>query len=341
MAMIRVAVVGGRGYTGGELLRLLYNHPDVEIQQITSRQDRGRPVAEVHPALVGLLEHTLIEPEIERLAEADVVFFATPNGTAMHYAEPLLQAGKVVIDLAADFRLRDPKLWQRWYGVEHAAPHLLKEAVYGLPERHRARIKKAKLVANPGCYPTAVQLGLLPLVENDLIGGKVIADCKSGTSGAGRKAETRLLFSECGEQFSAYAASGHRHLPEITQELGLELIFVPHLVPMVRGIHATLYVPLKQETALRELQSLYEKRYRKEPFVEVLPVGSHPGTGHVRGSNRCLLALHQPPGDPSHLIVLSVIDNLVKGAAGQAIQNMNLILNLPETCGLPREALFP
>ncbi len=339
--MARVAVVGGSGYTGVELLRLLLGHPEVELFRVTSRQEAGWAIGELYPSLAGLLENRFTKPKPELLAEADVVFFATPNGTAMRYAEALLERGVLVIDLAADFRLKDPDLWRRWYGGDHVAPHLLEKAVYGLPERYRDRIQRAELIANPGCYPTAVQLGLLPLVESGLIGGRVVADCKSGASGAGRKAEPRLLMSECGEQLSAYAASGHRHLPEIVQELGIELTFVPHLVPMVRGLHATLYVPLKAPSDLSELQALYEARYAPEPFVQVLPPGSHPGTGHVRGSNRCLIALHQLPESPEQLIVLAVIDNLIKGAAGQAIQNMNLALGLPETMGLPKIALFP
>lgn len=339
--MVKVAVVGGSGYTGSELLRLLVGHPEVELVAVTSRSAAGRPIGDLYPALSGLLEIAFEEPELDRLCRAEVVFFATPNGTAMHAAPALLEAGCLVIDLAADFRLKDPELWKRWYGSEHAAPHLLEEAVYGLPEKNREEIKKARLIANPGCYPTAVQLGLLPLVEEGLVGGRVVADCKSGASGAGRQAEARLLLAECGEQLSAYAASGHRHLPEMVQELGIELTFVPHLVPMSRGILATLYVPLTSPLPLAELQERYREHYKEEPFVQILPPGSHPGTGQVRGSNRCLIALHQPPGSEEMVIVLSVIDNLVKGAAGQAIQNMNLALSLPEEMGLPKTALFP
>jgi N-acetyl-gamma-glutamyl-phosphate reductase len=275
-----------------------------------------------------------------------VVFFATPNGIAMRLAEPLLERGAKVIDLAADFRLSDPAVWEQWYGEPHVCPDLLHEAVYGLPEVNRERIRSARLVANPGCYPTAVQLGLLPLVEQRLVRlDSIIADAKSGVSGAGRKAEIPMLMSETGESFKAYAVAGHRHLPEIRQ--GLEqacgepvgLTFVPHLVPMIRGIHATLYAQLASSAALA-LQQVYEARYRGEPFVDVLPAGSHPDTRNVRGSNRCQIAVHRPQGGDT-VVILSVIDNLVKGAAGQAVQNMNLMFGLEETAGLGAIGVYP
>jgi N-acetyl-gamma-glutamyl-phosphate reductase len=275
------------------------------------------------------------------------VFFATPNGTAMLMAKALLERGVKVIDLSADFRLKDSKEWEKWYGMEHACPELLEEAVYGLPEVNRAAIKSARLLACPGCYPTSVQLGFIPLIENGLVDSShLIADVKSGVSGAGRKAELATLMSETGESFKAYAVSGHRHLPEIT--LGLQsvagksigLTFVPHLTPMIRGIHATLYAQSSGNTSLDELQALYEQRYANELFVDVLPQGSHPDTRNVRGSNMCQIAVHQPQGSQT-IVVLSVIDNLVKGAAGQAIQNMNLMFGFPENAGLKVLALYP
>ena len=341
--MIKAAVVGGTGYTGVELMRLLARHPQVRIDMATSRGEAGRSVSEVYPSLLGVVDLDFCEPDMNRLQECDVVFFATPNGTAMQFAEGLLAKGRVVIDLAADFRLRDARLWERWYGQPHACPHLLEQAVYGLPEFNREQIRKARLIACPGCYPTAVQLGLLPLLTQDLVAvDDLIADCKSGVSGAGRKAQLSALMAESGESFKAYAASGHRHHPEICQGLQamcgkpVGLTFVPHLVPMIRGIHATLYVLPNAEM---DYQALFEACYSKEPFVDVLPAGSHPDTGDVRGANRCQIALHQPGG--KRLIVLSVIDNLVKGAAGQAVQNMNLVFGFAETLGLEEIALYP
>jgi N-acetyl-gamma-glutamyl-phosphate reductase len=286
-------------------------------------------------------------PDVENLAECDVVFFATPNGTAMLMAQQLLARGVKVIDLSADFRLKNVQEWQHWYGMEHACPDLIKEAVYGLPEVNREAIKNTHLLACPGCYPTAVQLGFLPLIEQGIIDVQhLIADVKSGVSGAGRKAELATLMSETGESFKAYAVSGHRHLPEIKQGLALSakqavgLTFVPHLLPMIRGIHATLYAPLQPEISLEEIQTLFETRYAEEPFVDVLPLGSHPDTRNVRGSNNCQIALFQPQGEKT-LVILSVIDNLVKGAAGQAVQNMNLMFGFVENEGLHTIALYP
>jgi len=343
--MIRVGIVGGTGYTGVELLRLLALHPEVEIVAITSRSEAGVAVADLFPSLRHRVDLRFTEPDLGRLAECDAVFFATPNGTAMTMAPALLAAGTRVIDLAADFRLRDAAEWEDWYGMPHACPDLLAEAVYGLPELNRDRIAEARLVANPGCYPTAVLLGFMPLVETGLVDtGSLIADAKSGVSGAGRKASVPTLLAECGESFKAYGVPGHRHLPEIRQALGwmaggeVGLTFVPHLLPMIRGIHATLYASLVGEPG--DLQSLFEQRYAGEPFVDVLPAGSHPETRTVRGVNHCRLAVHRPQGGDT-LVVLSVIDNLTKGAAGQAVQNLNLLYGLPETLGLEGIALLP
>ncbi|VAW73052.1 N-acetyl-gamma-glutamyl-phosphate reductase [hydrothermal vent metagenome] len=343
--MIKVGVVGGTGYTGVELLRLLAQHSGVQLEMVTSRGEAGKPVADLFPNLRGHIDLEFSEPDSERLATCDLVFFATPNGIAMNMAETLLEAGVKIIDLAADFRLKDPELWQDWYGMPHACPELLGEAVYGLPEVNRAAIAGARLVANPGCYPTAVQLGFLPLLDvegADLSG--LIADCKSGVSGAGRKAAVGTLQAEASENFKAYGVPGHRHLPEIRQ--GLEaasaqkigLTFVPHLTPMIRGIHATLY--LRLDNSDTDLQAIFEKCYREEPFVDVLPAGSHPETRTVKGANHCRLAVHRAPAS-NVVVVLSVIDNLVKGAAGQALQNMNIMFGLDESAGLHGIALLP
>ena len=344
--MIRAGIVGGTGYTGVELLRILALHAQVEVAVVTSRADAGVRVDVVYPSLRGYCDVVFCAPDIETLRQCNVVFFATPNGTAMLMAQQLLALGIKVIDLSADFRLKDAKEWSHWYGMEHACPELLAEAVYGLPEVNRKAIRQANLVACPGCYPTAVQLGFLPLLENNLINvDHLIADVKSGVSGAGRKAELSSLMSETGESFKAYGVSGHRHLPEIRQELTLAakqqvgLTFVPHLTPMIRGIHATMYGQLSGAT-LADIQALYELRYDNEPFVEVLPRGSHPDTRNVRGSNQCQISIHQPQGAQT-IVVLSVIDNLVKGAAGQAVQNMNLIFGLNESMGLRVIALYP
>lgn len=343
--MIKVGIVGGTGYTGVELLRLLALHPRVQLETITSRGEAGLAVAELFPNLRGHVDLVFSEPDPDTLAACDLVFFATPNGIAMGMAEQLLSRGVRIIDLAADFRLKDPALWRQWYGMEHACPALLEEAVYGLPEQHRAAIADARLVANPGCYPTAVQLGFLPLLESGCVEpASLIADCKSGVSGAGRKASIGTLLAEAADNFKAYAVPGHRHLPEIRQ--GLEaatghpvgLTFVPHLTPMIRGIHATLYARLGSDTP--DLQSCFETRYRDEPFVDVMPAGAHPETRTVKGANHCRIAVHRP-GDGSTVVVLAVIDNLVKGAAGQAVQNMNIMFGLEEDTGLGSIALVP
>ncbi|MDH5359234.1 MAG: N-acetyl-gamma-glutamyl-phosphate reductase [Gammaproteobacteria bacterium] len=343
--MIKVGIVGGTGYTGVELLRLLAAHPGVELRVITSRSESGMAVSELFPNLRGHTELVFSEPDVDRLAECDLVFFATPNGIAMQMVPELLAKGCRVIDLAADFRLQDLPEWESWYGMSHVCPEAVAEAVYGLPEVNRSEIVKARLVANPGCYPTAAQLGYLPLIENGLADlGSLIADCKSGVSGAGRGASVGALLAECSESMKAYAVPGHRHLPEIRQ--GLEraagqpasLTFVPHLTPMIRGIHATLYARVVDRSV--DLQALYEQRYVNEPFVDVLPAGSHAETRSVKGSNTCRIAIHRPQ-DGDIVVVLSVIDNLVKGAAGQAVQNMNIMFGLDEDQGLESIALLP
>lgn len=342
--MLKVGIVGGTGYTGVELLRLLAQHPDAELLAITSRGETGTPVADMFPSLRGSVGLKFTDPKDALLAECDVVFFATPNGIAMQQAMSLLDAGVRVIDLAADFRIQNVGEWEKWYGLTHASPALVAEAVYGLPEVNRSAIRNARLVANPGCYPTATQLGFLPLVEAGCIDlGHLIADAKSGVSGAGRKAETHSLFSEAADNFKAYGVSGHRHLPEIQQGLeraagsAIGLTFVPHLTPMIRGIHATLYARITRE---EDFQALFEKRYADEPFVDVLPPQSHPETRSVRAANTCRIAVHRPQGG-GMLVVLSVIDNLVKGAAGQAVQNMNIMFALDECAGLSQLPILP
>lgn len=343
--MINVGIVGGTGYTGVELLRLLAMHPDVNVNVVTSRAEKGLRVDAVYPNLRGFNHLCFVEPSLDSLIGCDVVFFATPNAIAMHMAKGLLDAGVKVIDLSADFRLKDVATWQKWYGGEHACPELLNEAVYGLPETNRQAIRTAQLVANPGCYPTATQLGFLPLIAANAIDlSMLIADVKSGVSGAGRSASVGALMSETGESFKAYAVAGHRHLPEIMQGLKqqasneVSLTFTPHLVPMIRGIHATLYAPLKDRKL--DLQKMFETFYQDEPFVDVLAAGEHPDTGDVRGVNRCQIAVHQPQNG-GVVTVLSVIDNLVKGASGQAIQNMNIMCGLDEVAGLNYVGLYP
>ncbi|NHR03952.1 N-acetyl-gamma-glutamyl-phosphate reductase [Chromobacterium haemolyticum] len=342
--MIKVGIVGGTGYTGVELLRLLAGHPSARVTAVTSRKEAGMKVADLFPSLRGRIDLAFSTPDEARLQDCDVVFFATPNGIAMNETRELLAAGVRVVDLAADYRIQDVAEWEKWYGMSHGSPDLVAEAVYGLPEINREAIRGARLVANPGCYPTAVQLGFLPLIEAGVVElSSLIADCKSGVSGAGRKAEVGALLAEAGDSFKAYGVAGHRHLPEIRQGLGraaaqpVGLTFVPHLTPMIRGIHATLYARLKADV---DVQALFERRYEGEAFVDVLPAGSHPETRSVRGANVCRIAAHRPQGGDT-VVLLSVIDNLVKGAAGQAVQNMNLMFGQPEQAGLDIVPLLP
>ncbi len=349
--MIKIGIVGGTGYTGVELLRLLCSHPDAEVVAITSRQEAGTRVDRMFTSLRGFVDLKFSEPDPAVMAGCDVVFFATPHGVAMAQARELLESGVRVIDLAADFRLRDPAEFARWYKMEHSCADLLEESVYGLPEVNRTAIRKARIVGLPGCYPTAVQLGLMPVMERaagDLIDKtSIIADCKSGASGAGRKAEVNKLLAEASDNFSAYGVSGHRHWPEIRQGLtaiaggdSVKLTFVPHLLPIVRGIHATIYARLKPAALDFDFQSLYESRYRDEPFVDVMPAGSMPETRSVRASNMLRIAVHRPP-DSELLMILVVEDNLTKGASGQGVQVMNIMFDKPETTGLRQVPVLP
>ena len=342
--MIKVGIVGGTGYTGVELLRLLAGHPNVELTAITSRSEKGKPVSALFPNLRGIVKLVFTEPTVANLKDCDVVFFATPHGVAQSLVPEILAAGIRVIDLSADFRIRDIDIWEKWYAQEHAAPNLVADAVYGLPEFNRSDIKDAKLIACPGCYPTSVQLGLKPLLEAGAIDvSDIIANSASGVSGAGKQANVANLLSEISDSFKAYGASGHRHQPEIEQGLAdmagepVGLTFVPHLLPIIRGIHTTLYVDLKQDI---DVQALFEQHYAGEPFVDVLEPNSYPETRTVRGSNSCRIALHRP-GNGNKLVILVVEDNLTKGASGQAVQCMNIMFGLDETAGLSMPALMP
>ncbi len=347
--IIKAGIVGGTGYTGVELLRLLVAHPNVALQAITSRSEAGMPVAQMFPSLRGHVDLCFETPEQAGLEGCDVVFFATPHGVAMQQAPALLAHGVRLIDLAADFRLQDTARFEQWYKMPHACPEVLRESVYGLPELNRKAIVGARVVGNPGCYPTTVLLGLAPLFAD----GRayvdplhIIADCKSGVSGAGRKAAVGTLFSEASDNFKAYGLPGHRHHPEITEHLhglagtAVNVTFVPHLVPMIRGMFSTLYLRIAPEAMATDFQALYARHYAGEPFVDVMPAGSLPETRSVRGANTLRIAVHRPDGG-DHLVVLVVQDNLVKGASGQAIQNMNLMFGLPEGAGLGHAGLLP
>ncbi len=342
--MTNIGIIGGSGYTGVELLRLLLPRDDVHVSFVSSRANAGTRVDEVFSSLRGFTELTFSDPDDIVASDCDLVFFATPNGTAMSQAPALVENGVKVVDLSADYRIKDIATWEKWYGMTHASPEWIERAVYGLPEINRAEIAGAMLVANPGCYPTAVQLGFMPLLENDLVEtDSLIADAKSGVTGAGRGAKVDNLLAEAGDNFKAYGVAGHRHLPEIEQGLRamtnspVSLTFTPHLLPLIRGIHSTLYARLKKPT---DLQSLFEQRYKDEFFVDVMPAGFYPETRSVRGTNMCRLSVCQPQGRDT-VVVMSVEDNLVKGAAGQAVQNMNLMLGFGETTGLALPAMLP
>ena len=352
-AKIKVGIVGGTGYTGVELLRLLSQHPNAELVAITSRKEDGMPVADMFSNLRGKVDLAFSSPDKAPLTECDVVFFATPHGVAMAQAQELLAADVRIIDLAADFRLQDTASFEKWYKMPHACPDVLRESVYGLVELNREKIRGARVVGNPGCYPTTVLLGLAPLLEgragssSPLVdAGTLIADCKSGVTGAGRKAELHILFSEASDNFKAYGVSGHRHHPEIVEHLQtlhggpVGLTFVPHLTPMVRGMHSTIYARIDPKAREVDFQKLFEQRYANEPFVDVMPAGSTPETRSVRASNMIRIAVHRP-GNGDQLVVLVVQDNLVKGASGQAVQNMNLMFGLPEDAGLGQVAVLP
>ena len=346
--MLKVGIVGGTGYTGVELLRILSQHPHARITAITSRKEAGLPVADMYPSLRGRVDLAFTTPDEAKLDQCDVVFFATPHGVAMAQARELLAAGVKLIDLAADFRLKDVAEFEKWYGMPHTCPNILAEAVYGLPELNREAIRKARVIGNPGCYPTSVQLGFAPLLRTPGLvdASHLIANCASGVSGAGRKAEVHTLFSEASDNFKAYGVKGHRHGPEINQQLrvmagtaDVHCLFVPHLIPAIRGIHSTLYARLTPQGQEADLQKLFEEFYRGEPFVDVMPAGSAPETRSVRASNIVRIAVHRPT--PDLAMVLVVEDNLTKGASGQAVQCMNLMCGLDETAGLMFVPVLP
>jgi N-acetyl-gamma-glutamyl-phosphate reductase len=343
--MIKVGIVGGTGYTGAELLRILAQHPEAHVQVLTSRAEAGKRADALYPHLRGHTDLSYTAPDVASLKICDLVFFATPHGTAMQMAPELVARGIKVIDLSADFRLKDQAQFTRWYKLEHSAPELLKEAIYGLPEIHREEIRRARVVGNPGCHATATQLAFLPLLAAGVIERDgLIADSKTGISGAGRELKLGSMYAETSDMLKAYGVAGHRHQAEIDQELSavaggpVGVTFVPHLTPMIRGIHVTAYARLRDPTV--NLQALFEAQYRGEPFVDVLPAGEHPETRSVRGANTCRIAVHKAP-DGKTAVVLSVLDNLVKGASGQAVQCMNLMSGLDETLGLQAPPLMP
>ncbi|MFL0810572.1 MAG: N-acetyl-gamma-glutamyl-phosphate reductase [Agarilytica sp.] len=346
--MIKVGIVGGTGYTGVELLRLLAIHPQAQVEVITSRAEAGKPVADLFPNLRGHYTLTFSEPDVDALSACDVVFFATPHGVAQDMMPALIAKGARVIDLSADFRLKNIETWERWYGQEHKCPELAAQAVYGLPEVNREQIKDAQLIACPGCYPTSIQLGLLPVLEKGLIDpSSIIANSASGASGAGKAAKTAFLLAETAESFQAYGTHGHRHLPEIEQGLRAmqsqgepeaKVTFVPHLLPTVRGIHSTIYAKIKGDVS--ELQAIYEARFAKEKFVDILPQGVYPQTRTVKTTNLCRISVAVPQ-DRDTLVIMSAIDNLTKGASGQGVQNMNIMFGLEEDLGLSSPAALP
>lgn len=348
--MINIGIVGATGYTGVELLRLLSMHPEANVQIITSRSEAGRRVDELYPSLRGFVDLQFSEPNQEKLLDLDVVFFATPHGVAQSMMKGLIEGGARVIDLSADFRIRDIETWEKWYAQEHGCPELVSSAVYGLPEANRERIKSAQLVACPGCYPTSVQLALMPLLKNGFIRPQsIIANAASGVSGAGRNAKVGLLYTENSDSFKPYGVAGHRHLPELTQGLRdlqregdtpAKLTFVPHLLPTIRGMLSTIYAELDTDLNVSELQELYEDVYKDEPFVDVLPRGVYPETRFVRGTNMCRLGLEVPQAGNT-IVLMSAIDNLAKGASAQAIQNMNIMFGFDERTGLNFPGTLP
>lgn len=343
--MIRISVIGSTGYTGGELLRYLVRHPEAKVVHVTSENYVGQPIHAIHKFLKGRLGLICEKLDVAAIAQdSDVAFLGLPHGAAAKTAAALVKKNVRVVDLSADFRLLDTALFARWYG-EHPVPALVKKAVYGLPERHRDQIRHASLVANPGCYATTTILAGLPLAAHGLLGaGPIIVDAKSGVSGAGRKLDNAYLYSEANESIMAYALKGHRHHPEIYQEwergaaarkkkLKNEFIFVPHLVPMNRGIFATLYAPLAKKTTVEALRQVYQNYYFQEPFVTVLDPRESPESKAVAYTNQCHIGVNLDASG-RHAIILAATDNLVKGASGQAIQNMNLMFGLDETTGL-------
>jgi len=345
--MTKIGIAGASGYTGIELLRLLINHPEVEIAFLTSETYEGQPVSKVLPSLSGFTNVNLSSLEFVSSDDCDILFLALPHTISMKKIPDFLKKHTRIIDLSADYRLKDPEVFKEWYAVPHQQPELLKEAVYGLPEIHREAIKSARLVANPGCYPTSITLALAPLIAEDWVDlSSIIADSKSGISGAGRKASLVTQFSEVNEGVSAYKISAHRHTPEIEQELSalantdVRVSFSPHLVPMTRGILSTVYIDLKQDILVEDLVEHFQKFFKEEPFVRILPPGKYANTHFTAFSNFCDIGV-QVDRRNRRAIITSAIDNLIKGASGQGIQNMNLMLGIPETSGLNFPGIFP
>ncbi len=348
--MLKVAIIGGSGYTGGELLRLLKQHPYVEITCVTSERSAGKSVSDIFPNLKG--SQLIFEPlKTRHIAnKADFFFLCLPHKTSQELVAYLDKKGKRLADLSADYRLKDAAVYKKWYATGHKFPGLLKKAVYGLPELYRNRIKNASILANPGCYPVSALLALAPIMGNRSIDtDSIIIDSKSGVSGAGRNPALPFMFSETNESVKAYAITSHRHTPEIEQELGflskkkIQVVFTPHLIPMDRGILSTVYVRLKEKTALSSIQNIYKKFYNKEPFVRILQNGVFPATKAVRGSNYCDISVSLDERKPNMqtLILVSAIDNLLKGASGLAVQNMNIMYGFNETAGLTDSPFYP
>lgn len=338
--MTSVAVVGASGYVGGELLRLLFRHPNTQVTVATSEQASGKPVHALFPNLMGpeLLCESLDPQRVA--ARAEVIFLALPHTKSAGPAQAILQAGRKVIDLSADFRLKDARAYETWYQTSHPCPDLLRTAAYGLPELHRDAIRSAALVASPGCYPTAAILSLAPLAKHQLLGEQVLIDAKSGISGAGRNPSLPYHFPEANESMEAYNLGTHRHIPEIEQELGVTIAFTPHLVPMTRGILSTAYTRLRQARTSKQLTDLYREFYKNEPFIRVLNPGQSPNPRHTRGANLCEVAVFIDPRTGT-AILMAALDNLVKGAAGQAVQAFNLMQGWDETLGLQDSGLYP
>ncbi len=343
----RVGIIGATGYTGVELLRLLLHHPEVEVTTLTSQKYAGVPIDQVFPSLMKHLQLKCEELAVDQISKkTDFVFTAVPHKTAMEVVPLFYRQGKKVVDLSADFRFKDPAVYEKWY-QKHTASDLLTESVYGLPELHRDKIRNAKIVGNPGCYPTGALIGLIPLVKKGLISIEgIIVDSKSGVSGAGRDVVLESLFCEVNEGVRAYKIFEHRHLPEIEQELSemvqkkVAVTFVPHLIPMDRGILTTIYLILTKKWKTEEVLNTFQEHYQKEPFVRIYPKGKLPNTKDVRGSNYCGIGVKVNEGD-GRAVIVTVIDNLVKGASGEAVQNMNIMLGYPETTGLLATPLFP
>jgi len=346
--MLRVGIVGASGYTGAELMRIIWNHPGMAVSMVTANQYRGTAIESLYPSLGGFYEgeFEVYDPvEIEK--RCDVIFLGLPHGESMKVVPEIFDMGKKIVDLSADFRLKDPGMYEQWYGLRHECPGFLQSAVYGLTEINRDLVVSAAIVANPGCYPTAVLLGLLPLVNGGFAEGVVVIDAKSGVSGAGRKPTLETHLPQCAESVTPYSVSGHRHLPEMTSMLErgssenrVGIVFIPHLVPMSRGILCTMYVPVNKRLKRGDVLDLYEAEYGEELFIGLLEGGKYPATKAVLGSNRCHIGI-EVSGTEDMVVVMTAIDNLVKGAAGQAVQNMNLMCGLPEETGLCGPGIFP